>query len=178
MLGDVVLSNSAWSPLKENFQPMTPSKGDKRSPLAISKNFSGGKGSIAKEKKKGGEIQEIKFKNANDIAFDCLKFEGCSIGSVFLDVHGQNLTLKSADHIGKFLHSVAKVEKLSLNLSISAIAKEHAQPIAAGLASLPHLHELDIDLSRTKIETEAFQLLAESVASLGLLRSLSISVEK
>lgn len=177
-LSQVIHFDLGWSPAKDSFQPMTPTRGEKKSPVTASKQSFGGRSSLTKDKKKGGEIQEIKFRNASDIAFDSHKFQGCSIIHVCLDIHGQNLTQKAAEHIGKFLQSVGRIEKLSLNLSISAIAKEHAQPIAAGLASLLNLHELELDLSRSKIETEAFQLIADAISSLGLLRNLNISVEK
>ncbi len=128
--------------------------------------------------KRGGEIAQIRFKTASDIAFDYLKFAECSINQVFLELHGANLTIKTAEHMGKFLESVVRIDKLSINLSISAITREHIEPIVKGLLTLEDLREFEIDLSRSKIETEAMELLCDAISSISLLRSLSISVEK
>ena len=128
--------------------------------------------------KKGGEIAHIKFKTINDITYDYLKFADCSINRVDLELHGNNLTYKCAEHMGMFMESVASIEALHINLSISSITKEHVDPIAKGLLKLEGLKELDIDLSRSKIETEAMEILCDAIANLNLLKSLSISVEK
>lgn len=167
------------SPMK--YSPLTSAKKEFKSPGTAKGSTMGG--SIGKhlkdsKTKKGGDIAQIRFKSVNDIAFDYLKFADCSINQVFLELHGNNLTIKSAEYMGKFLESVSRIDKLSINLSISAITKEHVEPLAKGFLNLPDLKEFELDLSRSKIETEAMEILCEAIASLSLLRGLSISVEK
>lgn len=163
------------------FSPLTSPKKEFKSPGTAKQSSLGG--SIGKnlrdsKTKKGGEISQIRFKSINDIAFDYLKFADCSINQVFLELHGNNLTVKSAEYMGKFLESVANIEKLSINLSISAITREHVDPIAKGLLSLENLREFELDLSRSKIETEAMEVLCSAIANLSLVRGIAISVEK
>lgn len=140
-------------------------------------------GSIGKhlkdsKQKKGGEIAQIRFKSVNDVTYDYLKFADCAINQVSLELHGNNFTHKTAEYMGKFLESVARIDKLSINLSISAITKEHVEPLAKGLTSLDGLREFELDLSRSKIETEAMEILCEAISSMSLLRTLAISAEK
>lgn len=155
---------------------MTPGKREFKSP--VSGKFGMSSAGKSSTKKRGGEITELKFKSVNDIMYDYMKFEGCSVTQVSLDIHGHNFTQKAAEYMGKFLSSVAKVDKLHLNLSISAITKEHAEALIPGILSLSELRHLELDLSRSKIETEAMEMLATAISGLTSLRSLTISVEK
>lgn len=170
---------SLRSPFKHS--PLTSPKKEFKSPATIKGSSVGG--SIGKhlkdsKSKKGGEIAQIRFKSVNDITYDYLKFADCSINQVFLELHGNNFTVKSSEYMGKFLESVARINSLSINLSISAITKEHIEPLARGLVTLQDLREFEIDLSRSKIETEAMEILCEAIACLSLIRGLSFSVEK
>ncbi len=128
--------------------------------------------------KKGSEIPLIRFKNAQDLTYDYAKFADCSITQASLELHGNNLNQKSADYMGRFLCSVARIEKLNINLSISSVTREYVEPIVQGIKRLPMLKQVDIDLSRSKIETEAFELLADAIGTVESLRSVGISVEK
>ena len=83
------------------------------------------------QKKGLSEIPLIKFKNFQDLAFDYGKFSDCAITQVNLELHGYftslqrtNLNQQAADYMGKFLSSVGKIERLSINLSISSITVE------------------------------------------------------
>lgn len=107
-----------------------------------------------------------------------MKFADCSIVQASLEMHGNNLNQKSADYMGKFLDSVANIEKLNVNLSISSVTKEYVEPIAEGLKNLTTLKQLDLDLSRSKIETEAFEILSQAISKMQSLECICISVEK
>jgi len=136
------------------------------------------------QKKGLSEIPLIKFKNFQDLAFDYGKFSDCAITQVNLELHGYftslhrtNLNQQAADYMGKFLSSVGKIERLSINLSISSITVEYVAPIAQGLRHLKGLKVLEIDMSRSKIETEAFEMLANAIG-VHPLQKIFISVEK
>lgn len=165
-------SHVAKSPVKLTVKP-----DGTKSPLGTSKIVSktAGKDRVLK---KGSEIPLIRFKNAQDLTYDYAKFADCSITQASLELHGNNLNQKSADYMGRFLCSVAKIEKLNINLSISSVTREYVEPIVQGIKKLPMLKQIDIDLSRSKIETEAFELLAEAIGTVESLRGVGISVEK
>lgn len=120
----------------------------------------------------------IRFKTQQDLEFDYLKFADCSISQASLELHGTNFNQKSAELMGRFLSSVARIDRLHLNLSISAVTKEGVEPLVVGLRNIaPHLQTLELDLSRSKVETEAFELIAETLQGLHALKSLAVSVE-
>ena len=138
------------------------------------------KGSIgSKEKpKKVNEIPLIRFKNPEDLAYDYGKFAGCSIVQVNLELHGDRLNQKSSDYMGRFLSSVARIERLTLNLSVCSITRESLDPVSDGLSKLKNLRHIEIDFGRCKIETEAFETFCAVLAGIESLRSISLSFEK
>jgi hypothetical protein len=156
---------------------MTPGRKELKSPQSARMAGSSMMGKSS-AKKKGGEIRELKFKTVDDIMYDHMKFEGCTISQVHFDIHGHNFTQKAAHYISKMLSSVFRVDKLHLNLSISAITKEHIEGLIPGILSLTDLKELVLDLSRSKIETDAMEMLSIAISSLTMLKTLNISVEK
>ena len=143
----------------------------------VSKVLKGSVGSKDKPKKVN-EIPLIGFKNPEDLAYDYAKFAGCSIIQVNLELHGDRLNQKSSDYMGRFLSSVARIDRLTLNLSVCSITRESLDPVSEGLTKLKHLKHIELDLSRCKIETEAFETFCQTLAGLESLLSISISVEK
>ena len=167
---------------KELLAPKEVAKEEKsvKEPRTPTGSRTAAKGSSQKaQQRKVGEIPLIRFKNAQDLAFDYLKFADCHIIQASLELHGASLNQKSADYMGKFLSSVARIDRLFLNLSISSITKEFMEPLAIGLRNIAHsLSHIDINLSRSKIESEAFEILADALSSFESLKGIGISVEK
>lgn len=111
--GDNLASTLGGSPgrglkTKSSFSP-TKSPGNKKTISSVS---------TTQKVKPTNEINCITFKNFQDLQYDHLKFANSNVGTVVLELHGNNFNQKSCEYMGAFLGSLYKLDKLKLNFSM------------------------------------------------------------
>lgn len=158
------INSSNEDNLDESFVKMSPAK-LRSADDELSSKFSP-KQSVenSKRSKPSREIKTISFKKCEDLSYEHRKFVGSYVGLSNFELHGTNVNNTSTTHIGYFLRSLGGLNRLNLDLSVSALTQDIIEPLSEGLSRTKELKHLQIDLSRCKMETEAFQILSDAIS--------------